>query len=295
MAGRSARRLESLAVADRPGPHGGRVQVMDLSDVSWLDPVHLVGIAATAHRAAGQGSRLRLTGLGADQAGYAARMHLGQVIEQFGGEHELPVVRERDLHDRLLEVCPLRTRDDLRGLTELVFNRVAGQDGEMARALYVALAEVGSNVCDHSQSIGFMAAQTIPEQQLLRFAVADSGVGILSTLAGRGAGDDRTAIEMALAGTSRNRAPGHGTGLPTTVEKVVRSLGGEMLLASGRAATTANARGWTHRSLGFRLPGTIFEGSVPTAVTPPSARRAIRTPPRSETMNTGVDADELRC
>ena len=82
---------------------------MDLTDVSFLDPVHLVGVAAEAQLAAAQGSRLRLTGLTEEQAAYAARMHLGQVIEQFGGEHKLPSVRERDLHDSLLEVRPLRT------------------------------------------------------------------------------------------------------------------------------------------------------------------------------------------
>ncbi|MEO6702651.1 MAG: hypothetical protein ABIP57_14290 [Jatrophihabitantaceae bacterium] len=257
---RSARRLESLATAERSGRFD--VRVMDLADVSFLDPVHLVGVAAGAHLAASQGGRLRLTGLSDDQAAYAARMHLGQIIEQFGGEHDLPSVRERDLHDSLLEVRLLRTREDVRELTALVYHRVGAQDADVAHALHVALAEVGSNVCDHAESIGFMAAQTIAEHAVLRFAVADSGVGLFNTLAGRGAVDDRSALNMALSGTSRSEAPGHGTGLPSTVD-IVSSLEGEILLASGAAATSATALGRRHYELAHHFQGTIFEGAVP--------------------------------
>ena len=185
---RSARRLESFETVERPGHPG--LRVLDLTDVTFLDPVHLVGVAAVAHLVAEQGGRIRLTGLTEDQASYAARMHLGRLIEEFGGEHALPSVRERDLHDSLLEVRPLRSRQDVRELTSLVYHRVAARDAEVAHALHVALAEVGSNVCDHAQSIGFMAAQTIAEHGVLRFAVADAGVGLFGTLAGRGATDD---------------------------------------------------------------------------------------------------------
>ncbi|HET6210039.1 MAG TPA: hypothetical protein VFD94_06635 [Jatrophihabitans sp.] len=254
---RSARRLESIGVLERPG-----LRVIDLADVSFLDPVHLVGVAAAAHLAHRQGSRLRLVGLTEDQANYAARMRLGRLIEQFGGEHALPSVRERDLHDSLLEVQPLRTGQDVRDLTELVYRRVAGHDAEVAHALHVALAEVGSNVCDHAESIGFMAAQTIAEHGVLRFAVADAGVGLLGTLAGRGALDDRSALRMALSGTSRTSLPGHGTGLPRTVD-IVSALGGEILLASGDAATMATGRGRRHHQLRAGFAGTIFEGAVP--------------------------------
>lgn len=254
---RSARRLDVLGVTEQDGR-----RVIDLTDVSFLDPVHLVGVAAAAQLAHRQGSRLRLTGLTEQQASYAARMHLGQLIEQFGGEHTLPSVRERDLHDSLLEVQPLSTEQDVRDLTALVHSRVSDHDPDVANALHVALAEVGGNVCDHSRSVGFMAAQTIAEHGVLRFAVADAGVGLLGTLADRGATDDRTALRMALSGTSSSDLPGHGTGLPRTVD-IVSALGGEILLASGTAATRATGRGRRHHELPNRFTGTIFEGAVP--------------------------------
>ena len=102
---RTARRLDFLRARETPD---GRE--LNLVDVRWLDPLHLVGIAAEAQLAQQAGSRLRLVGVRADQANYAARMHLGRIIELFGGEHELPDVVERDQHDSLLELRPLRTR-----------------------------------------------------------------------------------------------------------------------------------------------------------------------------------------
>jgi len=253
-----AARLQSLAVGAADGDC-----LLDLSGVSWLDPLHLVGVAAVAQLAAARGSRLRLRGLRANQAGYASRMHLGAIVERFGGCHDLPAnERELDRHDSLLEVTELATGSDVRKLSGLVYDRVVGHDADIAHALHTALAEIGANVCEHSGTVGFMAAQTLPSQRMLRFAVADAGAGLLGTLAGQGAEDDRMAITMALSGTSRKSGPGRGTGLPTAVA-VVSRLGGGVLLASGSALATANARGRRHTELEQRFVGTMFEGWVP--------------------------------
>jgi hypothetical protein len=254
---RTARRLDFLRATETAD---GRE--LNLIDVQWLDPLHLVGIAAEAHLAQRAGSRLRLVGVRADQANYAARMRLGRIIEQFGGEHELPQVVERDLHDSLLELRLLRNSADVEQLTTLVYQRVADTDPQAAHALHVALAEVGDNVCQHAQSIGFIAAQTIAEHGVLRFAVADAGVGLHATLSGLGATDDRDALQLALSGRRRLAEPGRGYGLPRTVE-IITHLQGEMLLASGMAARKIEPRRSFERQLDLPFPGTIFEGAVP--------------------------------
>jgi len=252
-----SRRLDFLAVRNTAA--GRR---LDLADVRWLDPLHLVGVAAHAQLAQRQGSRLIVTGLPADQASYAARMHLGRVIEGFGGEHDLPEVAERDLHDSLLELQPLRSPADVQRLTELVYRRVATHNEPAAHALHVALGEVGDNVFQHARSIGFVAAQTIAERGVLRFAVADTGVGLRATLAPIGAYDHRSAVELALSGERRRRTPGRGYGLPSTVQ-IITELRGELLLASGDAAAAVAAGGSSARQLPMPFHGTIFEGSVP--------------------------------
>jgi hypothetical protein len=251
-------RLESLAVRYLDG-----ARILDLGGTSWLDPLHLVGAAAIAQLAGAEGSTLQLSGLRGDPAGYASRMRLGAIVERFGGSHDLPIsMRERNRHDSLLEVTELATGEDVRKLTELVYDRVAGIDLEIADALHTALAEIGANVYEHSGTVGFMAAQTISSQSVLRFAVADAGAGLLGTLVGQGADSHRMAINMALSGTSRREGPGRGMGLPTVVS-VVSRLGGEVLLASGSALATANARGRRHENLRSGFVGTIFEGWVP--------------------------------
>ncbi|HEX2903147.1 MAG TPA: hypothetical protein VHO01_06770 [Jatrophihabitans sp.] len=257
IASRTARRLDFLRATETP-----RGRELNLVDVRWLDPLHLVGIAAEAQLAHRAGTRLRLVGVRADQANYAARMHLGRIVESFGGEHELPTVAERDQRDTLLEVRPLRDPADVEQLCSLVYNRVAATDPVAARALHVALAEVGDNVCQHARSIGFMAAQTIAEHGVLRFAVADAGVGLLATLTGLGAADDHQALELALSGRRQLSSPGHGYGLPRTVEMITR-LNGELLLASGRAARKIEVGGRFDRTLDNPYRGTIFEGAVP--------------------------------
>jgi hypothetical protein len=265
---RSARRLDFLRVAESAD---GRV--LDLADVRWLDPLHLVGIATLAHLAHQDGSRLVLTGVRRDQASYAARMRLGRIIDAYGGRHELPEVPEHDVQGSLLEIRPLREARDVEELSALVHTRVAATDLRAAHALHIALGEVGSNVCQHARGLGFMAAQTIAEHGVLRFAVADAGVGLRATLAGLGARDDRGALTLALTGRRRLHDPGHGYGLPSTVASIT-ALDGELLLASGVAAMRIGRSAWRDRDLEVAFNGTIFEGSVPAG--PPGGRPARR-------------------
>ena len=254
---RPPRRLDFLEL--RETEYGRQ---LDLTDLHWLDPLHLVGVATHALLAQRAGSRLLLSGLPTDQANYAARMHLGRIVELFGGEHDLPEVNERDRQDRLLEIQPLRNAADVERLSELVYLRLAEHNEPAAQALQLAIGEVGSNVCEHASSIGFMAAQTIAEHGVLRFAVADAGVGLRATLASIGARDDRHAVRLALAGERRRRTPGRGYGLPATV-RIITELKGELLLASGLAAARVNRSGSRERRLDLAFHGTIFEGSVP--------------------------------
>jgi hypothetical protein len=285
---RPPRRLDFLTVRETSA---GRQ--LDLADLRWLDPLHLVGLATHALLAQQAGSRLLLTGLPENQAYYAARMHLGRIIELFGGEHDLPEVNERDLHDSLLEIHPLRTPQDVERLTELVYHRVAVHNETAARALHVAIGEVGSNVCQHARSIGFMAAQTIAEHGVLRFAVADAGVGLRATLASLGAADDRQAVELALSGERHRRDPGRGYGLPGTV-RIITELDGELLLASGLAATRVSPGRNMERRLDVAFSGTIFEGAVPARSPIRRHRRLAGHRPQGEIEGRGSRGGESR-
>lgn len=268
-------RLASTRVYTRGG-----TRVVDLRDVRWIDPVHLVSVAATAEQARRDGLAFRLRGPAApDRARYAARMRLGELVSDLGGAHDLPAPPPTVSCEQLVEVARLTGPADVTRLAALVHDRVAELDRALAHALHQGVAEIGQNVCDHARSVGFVAAQTIPRRGELRFAVGDPGVGLLTTLRGQGASSHGHAIALALHGvSSRGR---RGTGLPDTVSAVTR-LGGYLYLASGDAAATLTAARQV-ASAGAVFAGTLVEGRVPT-------RR--RDSPRRGTMNTHAQLSE---
>lgn len=245
--------------------------MVDLRDVSWIDPLHLVGVAAMAYACQQREVGFRLLGPSGPLASYAARMRLGTIIDRFGGSHDLPTTRERDRHESLLEITELTSRSDADQMAALVHDRVYPLDPRAAAALHNGLAEIGANVCDHAQSTGFLAAQAIPRLHQLRFAVADCGVGLQSTLAARGAHDDRSALDLAVSGESRlkDEDATRGCGLPNTIEQVA-ALGGAVFLASGAATVQLGATDVWHCTAEPAWNGTLLEGRVP------ASRRALQ-------------------
>lgn len=248
------------------GATGPRV---DISRVRWIDPFHLAGLAAIAHGAAGRGQTLEValpeTG---DQRLYAARMRLGRTLTDAGVHHDLPRVNERRREDDLLEVHAIADEDGAARLARLVLMRVRRRSDRGAAgadaALHAGVFEMADNVVRHAGCIGFVAAQVLPRAGVVRFAIADSGLGLLGTLRSRGATDHHDAARKALSGVSRFADPGHGQGLRTTVDDVSRR-GGRLDVASGDALT--HARSGIIRSLSARAAyrGTLVVGSLDLA------------------------------
>jgi hypothetical protein len=244
----------------------GGQRVMDMSGVHWLNPLHLVLVAAHAQRAAADGVPFEVVSVRDELTTYAARMRLGDMLDRHGARHTLPPVREHDRRNSLYELHEISTSQDVVDMAKLVYELVEPVDAAAAGALHTGIAELGANIREHSGvSTGFVAAQSMGMKDTLRFAAADTGVGMLATLRSRGAGDSRAAIGMALSGTSSTGLPGHGTGLPTTLE-AVSDLGGKLDVASGNSATRATLTSRSHRLLQQPLRGTVVEGFVPIHV-----------------------------
>jgi hypothetical protein len=238
--------------------------VLDLRAVDWVRPAVMVGVAALAHRAAGEGGTFELRApTRPEPAGYAARMRLGRVLADLGVRHDLPDSRERDQREHLIEVTEVDGDPAAARLAGLVFRKLRPLDARLARALHDSVAEIGANAPEHSGTIGFMAAQTLPRRNELLLAVADAGVGIRATLARRGAEDDERAIELATRErVSQFDEPDRGSGLPTAI-RLVTGQRGSLYIATG----TASIRhfGSTRRYLATDrpFPGTILEVRIP--------------------------------
>lgn len=261
--------LRRLAV--RSAPDGATI---DLTTVQWLTPGLLVGVAAQAQRVRAGGVTLRVEApRDRDCADYAARMRLGLVLERLGVAHDLPTVTENDLSDRLIELTPFADASEIAPLAELVHAKTAPRDLDAANTIFQSLSELASNVADHAQAPGFALAQTMRTRDELRFAVADSGVGLLGSLAARGAVDSADAILRALGGVSRLDEPERGNGLRRIVQTIV-GLAGEASLASGDAWHTAEGPSVRRGAAEPAYRGVIFEARIPIS----AGRHRLRAP-----------------
>lgn len=235
--------------------------LIDMSGLRWCDPVHLAAAAALARHHSHTGGVRLIAPADPEARSYVARMRLGRVLDELGAGHDLPGAREHDRRADLLEVRAVHDEEDAVRLARLVARRARQEDPEASSTLYACVVEMALNVAEHAGDTGYVAAQTLPRQGWMRFAVADTGVGLLATLAERGAADDRAAVRLALTGTSRFPQPSRGTGLPTTRRVLLRS-DGWLLLASGTASLVAAAPGDVLHQQRPAFPGTLVQGAL---------------------------------
>src|SRR3954451_6334171 len=224
----------------------------------WIPPAAMVAAAAQAHRAHDEGVPFVLVGPADEEpAHYAARMRLGRVLAELGATHDLPAVREHDRQEDLIEVIRLDSVHAVDRLARMVYRKVRPRGAELAAALHRSVAEVGENVMDHSGTIGYLAAQTLPRRRELLIAIADSGVGVLATLAHRGAQSHEEAIGLATQEwVSRYDQPDRGRGLPSALRLIGRDQG-TLYIASGPAGTRPFPRPRRYSAVDDVYQGTI--------------------------------------
>jgi anti-sigma regulatory factor (Ser/Thr protein kinase) len=109
---------------------------------------------------------------------------------------------------------------------------------------WFVLTETANNVRQHSQGMGYVAAQVNRQEGMVRLAIADNGRGILRSF--RDAGlpwstglSDAEAIRKALEPevSSKGGPANEGVGL-TLVAGLVRLIGGWMMMVSGTGVLT---------------------------------------------------------
>lgn len=252
--------MRETQACERPQDPRGRF-VIDLRQMSWCEPVGLVMVAALAGHASAQDRdvacyRPRNTNV----ANYLGRMRLGHVLDVLGAEHDLPVVYERPLRTSLVELSSLTNEDDCDAAAARVRDTTAAKCGDVvASHLYETLIEAVQNVVNHSQAPrGFVTAQAFPTKKIVKFAVADAGIGLRRSLSSRGADDDAEAIRLALAGTSRLDDHGRGRGFPT-MQGVTAAAGGRLEVASGSARYDGRHVIGSQR---WPVAGTLIQGAL---------------------------------
>jgi hypothetical protein len=253
--------LERLRPIQRDG-----VRRVDLAELTWMPPSAMVATAAQAHRAHLDGVAFELRGPAQPEpAHYAARMRLGRVLSGLQAAHDLPTAREHDRQEDLIEVIPIDSAGAVDRLARMVYRKVLPRGQDLATALHRSVGEIGENVMDHSGTIGYLAAQTLPRRRELLIAIADAGVGMLATLTHRGVPTHEAAIALATQErVSRYDEPDRGRGLPSALRLIGREAG-SLYIASGTAAIRhfPSTRRYLHAAEGY--DGTIVEARIPLA------------------------------
>ncbi|WP_420610963.1 hypothetical protein [Candidatus Poriferisodalis sp.] len=263
------------AVAD-----GSELLTLDLSDVQFVKPALLVGVAAiaSAHRVRhGVPPQFVPPGLG-DPRIYASRMSLGEVLSAEGvTQTGLDPVRHYDRHGQLCELRRFESNSEAVDLVNLVQQRcdTAEYPYEAAEALTLSIWELADNCLAHAQvGHGFLAAQVLPQPtRSLHFAVADGGIGIRDSLAGtpHERHDDQSAIRAAVESRVTSVASLHGrargVGLSNLLEWVT-ATGGTLTIRSGGAAISFRRRAESAAlelvpSTVDRVDGTLVSGWIP--------------------------------
>lgn len=257
------RHPDALLTRLRPAQHDGLRRV-DLADLRWMPPSAMVATAAQAHRAHLDGTGFELRGpKDSEPAHYAARMRLGRVLSELGATHDLPTARAADRAEDLIEVVPIDSAGTVDRLARLVYRKVLPRGKELAAALHRSVGEVGENVMDHSGTIGYLAAQTLPRRRELLIAIADAGVGMLATLTHRGVLSHEAAIALATQEqVSRYDEPDRGRGLPSAL-RLIGSQSGSLYIASGTAAIRHFPTTRRYLRSDDAFDGTIVEARIP--------------------------------
>lgn len=233
-------RLNADDLCQHLRPARGRTLVLDLEQLTFVEPAGIVSLAVLSDLATTAGRHVEFRAPSSDSsATYLARMRLGQHLDDLGIAHELPAVNERDLGARLVE---LRRFDGARGLEAvidaLVETYVTTQP-EVVQPLYTALHEIASNVIHHSgKARGYAALQRFDRSNDVVFAVADGGVGLRARLAERfDVPDDRTAIARAVqTHVSTMSEAGRGRGIARVIAVTGQQRGAVTLLSGSARA-----------------------------------------------------------
>ncbi|UDF20129.1 hypothetical protein [Rhodococcus qingshengii] len=240
---------------------------IDLSAAEFIDTLGLVAVAVAAEdaRSYGRTVNLRLpTAL--TTRNWLSRMHLRAGMESIGVPCPLSAVNESPLGDRLLELHRFDSSSPDE-LAEKVYAILSGDDPEEAGELYTSVAEAAANVCDHSGAEGGWAALRQVGTGLVRtveFAVADSGVGLRSSLSrANGVDNDVHAMHLAVTkGVSGTGLRHRGLGL-ADIAASATGRQGLLRLFSGRAEAKTKPNGDLHaRESQVRYPGTLLYATL---------------------------------
>lgn len=233
-------RLEPTSFGDARELTADSIRV-DLSSITFASPGGVVAFASFVDAALSAGRDVTdvLTPTDSSVSNYLARAHVGRFLDSRSIAHDLPIVRERELGARLVELRSFSGNLEITALAAAAYDFAEQSAPESGSPLHDSICELGDNVATHSGAPhGFAVAQYFPATRSFEFAVGDAGVGFLESLATTGATSHETAHALALKPGVSAAGNGRGIGLSSIVVQL-GALGGSLTLISGDRRTVA--------------------------------------------------------
>ena len=233
--------------------HANASDVVDLSQVTFIDPYGMVGILEAGRMFSLKGVKktLRLP-LSDNVMKYLERMDFFKYAAKFYRvESKSDDLVERFSRssgsDVLLEITPIENSDDIHFIVGKVKERAhtilanhLHYDDRAINGFIVALSEVCQNIIEHSDNTGFVGIQKYRfqkiEKNVVKIAVMDLGRGFMNSLSERfDIKDDLEALDKAMFhAVSRHDDEGRGHGL-ASVRRFTDKWNGKLSIRSGSA------------------------------------------------------------
>lgn len=233
--------------------------ILNLADMTFIEPSGLVALAAICETAAEAGTPVEIVPpRSSDCSNYLERMGLGEAWESMGIDNPLRSVTRGHV-ESLSELRRFRGEGDLTNVAETIIRLYREAGGEIAEPLYQALFETAANAVEHSQvGGGWVALQQFPQRGQVAVAIADAGIGLRASLAAPT--DAQSIARAAHKHESAHIEPGRGRGI-TSVINLTRDYGGYVAYVTGDATGVFTNGHWDPRvtQASGRLRGTLVE------------------------------------
>lgn len=251
-----------------------RIGVLDLSRVDFIEPYSMVCLLLVGRNyLRNTGSRLRLVNIPIQIHQYLSRMDYFKdaIFENIDKMDSKLLYKRSTFSNRVIEITeiPNKERESINIISDIItlFRKRAKHilkywlSSNVIDYFVTVISEVCQNVFEHSLDSGYCAMQTynVASDHILRLVIADSGIGIKESFAGRNdINYESTAklIEMALTTPiSSKRRFGYGL---CQVNAIIEKLGGGIFIRStdGSVAVMYNKKqsGSTYSFLRNDLP-----------------------------------------
>jgi anti-sigma regulatory factor (Ser/Thr protein kinase) len=259
---------QAAALVDEPGDDRAEELRLSLEEVMFIDPYGLVGLWCVLRYLKLQHSVVAVVPpKDPDLQGYLRRMNFPAetspiaVLDRNGGKGG-----SSGPSDVLLELTPIAHQADVEqvirnmlGRVRRILERELGYGERDVTAFCTVLAEACTNICDHSEDRGVVAAQRYKQRGGNRYVVvgvADLGIGIRQSLASRYRQAARWSHIQAIINALHkeySRHPDRGLGL-FMVSKIVGAYRGSLHIRSGNARLFLRHR--ARRLTASPFPGT---------------------------------------